>query len=340
VIARAKLSRARFVGSGLAAGMLAGAVPLRAAAQTKTTLRVIYFPAADVLPVWAGIAQGFYAQQGLTLALTPTPGSVYQFQHLSAGDFEIAVTAIDNAIAYDEGQGQAPLPKPADFVAFLGGDNALLRLYARPEIATYAALKGKTIAVDALTTGFAFVLRKMLAAGGLHEDDYTLAPAGGTFERFKQLMATNTYAATLLTPPFDLQARAQGFNNLGEAIGVLGHYQGIVSVASASWLANHGDAAVGYVRATLAALRWLYEPVNEPAAVRLLVENLHVSPEVAAQLYPIVVNRAGGLDPLGAVDLEGIRTVLTLRSAYGKPQKSLTDAGKYYDDRFYRRALT
>jgi ABC-type nitrate/sulfonate/bicarbonate transport system substrate-binding protein len=339
VSARESLSRARFVGSSLAAGALAGLAPLRAAAQT-TTLRVIYFPAADVLPLWVGIAKGFYAQQGLALALTPTPGSVYQFQHLSAGDFEIAVTAIDNAIAYDEGQGQAPLPKPADFVAFLGGDNALLRLYARPGITTYAGLRGKTIAVDALTTGFAFVLRKMLAANGLNEGDYVLAPAGGTMERYKQLTSSNTYAATLLTPPFDLQARAQGFNDLGEAIGVLGHYQGIVSVASAAWLANHADAAVAYVRGTLTALRWLYDPKNQAEAVMLLVDNLHIPPRVAAELYPVVVDRAGGLDPLAAVDLDGVRTVLALRSAYGKPQKSLTDAAKYYDDRFYRRALT
>jgi ABC-type nitrate/sulfonate/bicarbonate transport system substrate-binding protein len=336
---RGYLTRARFVGSALAAGAAAGLVPARVAAQT-TKLRVIYFPAADVLPLWVGIAKGFYAQQGLELALTPTPGSVYQFQHLSAGDFEIAVTAIDNAIAYDEGQGQAPLPKPADFVAFLGGDNALLRLYARPEITSYAALKGKTIAVDALTTGFAFVLRKMLAAHGLDEGDYTLAPAGGTLERYKQLTTTSTYAATLLTPPFDLLAHAQGFNDLGTAISVLGHYQGIVSVASAAWLATHADAAVAYVRGTLAALRWLYDPKNQAEAVMLLVDNLHVEPRVAVELYPIIVDRAGGLAPLGAVDLDGVRTVLSLRSTYGKPQKALTDADKYYDDRFYRRALT
>ena len=34
--------------------------------------------------------------------------------------------------------------------------------------------------VDAPTTGFAFVLRKMLALGGLKEGDYTLERVGGT----------------------------------------------------------------------------------------------------------------------------------------------------------------
>lgn len=300
---------------------------------------MIYFPAADVLPLWVGIEKGFFAQHGVTLALTPTPGSVYQFQHLSAGDFDIAITAIDNAIAYDEGQGQAQLQNPADFVAFLGGDNALLRLYARPEIRSYADLKGKTLAVDALTTGFAFVLRKMLAANGLEEGDYTLAPAGGTLERYNQLTSTSTYAATLLTPPFDLQARSQGFKNLGEAIGVLGHYQGIVSVASTEWLTKHPEATVGYIRGALGALQWLYQPENQGEAVAILAEKMQIPLVVAARLFPVVVG-SGGLDPSGAVDLEGVRTVLALRSTYGKPQKTLSDPLKYYDDRYFRRAMS
>jgi ABC-type nitrate/sulfonate/bicarbonate transport system substrate-binding protein len=333
-------SRSLFVRSGLAAVAAAGFVPAALGAQTQRHLRVIYFPAADVLPLWVGIAKGFFAQQGLTLALTPTPGSVYQFQHLSAGDFDIAITAIDNAIAYDEGQGQAELQKPAGFVAFLGGDNALLRLYARPEIRSYADLKGKTIAVDALTTGFAFVLRKMLAVNGLAEGDYTLAPAGGTLERYKQLTSTTTYAATLLTPPFDLQAAGQGFKNLGEAIGVLGHYQGIVSVASSAWLAGHPDAAVGYIRGILAALQWLYQPSNQGEAVGILAESLEIPLGIAARLFPVVVDRVGGLHPTGAVDLDGVRTVLALRSTYGKPQKTLNDPRKYYDEQYYRRALS
>ena len=98
------------------------------------------------------------------MTLTPTPGSVYQFQHLSAGDFEIGSTALDNIVAYDEGEGEAPLPNPADFAAIMGGDSGFLQLWARPEIGSYADLRGKLLAVDAIRTGFTFVLRRMLQA--------------------------------------------------------------------------------------------------------------------------------------------------------------------------------
>ena len=38
-------------------------------------------------------------------------------------------------------------------------------------------------------------------------------------------------------------------------------------------------------------------------------------------------------------DLEGVRTVLELRSKYGEPKKVLADPAKYYDASFYDAAM-
>ena len=38
-------------------------------------------------------------------------------------------------------------------------------------------------------------------------------------------------------------------------------------------------------------------------------------------------------------DLEGVRTVLRLRSKYAEPKKNLTDPSTYYDPSFYRAAM-
>ena len=40
--------------------------------------------------------------------LTPTPNSVFQLTNLIDGKFDIAMTAIDNVVAYNENQGEAP----------------------------------------------------------------------------------------------------------------------------------------------------------------------------------------------------------------------------------------
>lgn len=323
--------------AAVATGALAPGV---AGAQAgPVLLRVIYFPGVSNWPVYVANAKGFFARENVALALTATPGSVYQFQHLSAGDFDIALTGMDNVIAYDEGQGQVPLDKPADFAAFMGGDNAFLRLYVRPGITSYADLKGKTLQVDALTTGYAFALRRMLEANGLREGDYKLESTGGTLTRYQKIIADDTYAGTLLTPPFDLQAAAKGLHNLGNAVDVVGPYAGPLGAASRGWMAQNGDVLVRYIRGYLAGLAWLQDPANKAEAARILADAAAVPLDIAATLYAVVTDPKTGMTPKGAIDIAGIRTLLTLRSAYGRPQKQLSDPFKYIDDRYYRRAI-
>lgn len=329
------IARSSFVAGSAAA---VAALPLAAAAQTTPTLRLIVFAGTDLLPIWIADAKGLFAKEGIAVTLTQTPGSVYQFQHLSAGDFDVALTAIDNIIAYDEGQGQVPLPNPADFVAFMGGDNGFLYLYARPEITSYADLKGKTLAVDALTTGYAFVLKRMLEKNGLRDGDYKLEAVGGTPARYQKLTTSPDCAATLLNTPFDLQALAFGCKSLGDAMSVVGRYQALCPVASKAWLAKNGDLAVRYIRANLAALDWMYNPANRAEAIALLGSKLQMAANVAADLFALLVDPKLGMARKGQMDVPGIRTVLALRSAYGLPPKQLTDPLKYYDDRYYRQA--
>src|SRR6185503_9794606 len=153
------------------------------AALAVQPLNVIVFPGGANWTLWVGQEKGFFAAQGLEVKLTPTPNSVYLMQNLDAGKFDIAFAAIDNVIGYDEGQGEAPLPKPAEFFAFVGQQHGGVRLYARPEFQRIEDLKGKSLAVDAATTGYAFVLRRLLRKGGLAEGDYTFAKLGGTAAR-------------------------------------------------------------------------------------------------------------------------------------------------------------
>jgi ABC-type nitrate/sulfonate/bicarbonate transport system substrate-binding protein len=85
-----------------------------------------------------------------------------------------------------------------------------------PEVTSYAALKGKALTVDARTTGYAFVLEKMLQLGGLRDGEYELLKVGGVLARFDDLMQYN-HAGTLLLSPFEVSAEARGFRVLGSA---------------------------------------------------------------------------------------------------------------------------
>lgn len=313
-------------------------LPGAAAAQQPSALQVIVFPGGFNWPIWAAQEKGLFAAEGLEVKLTPTPSSVFQLTNLIEGKFDIGMTAIDNVIAYQEGQGEAPVSGTPDLFAFMGGDNGFLRLVVQPEIRTYADLKGKELSVDALTTGYAFVLRKMLERGGLREGEASLVRAGGVLQRWEALREKK-HAGTLLITPFEIIAEAQGLRRLGNAVDVLGRYQGLVGATRRSWAQANADRLVGFIRAYRRGLDWLYDRGHKPDAVAILVKNVRgMTPELAEKTYGVLLAADGGFHPQAAIDEEGIRTVLQLRSEYGMPRKALTDPSRYYDLTYYRRA--
>ena len=108
--------------------------------------------------------------------------------NLIDGKFDVALTSIDNLIAYQEGQGEAPVKTPPDMVAFMGMDNAFLYLITAPQVKTFADLRDKEVSVDAMSTGFAFVLREMINRSGVKESEVTYVRAGGSPNRFRMLL--------------------------------------------------------------------------------------------------------------------------------------------------------
>jgi ABC-type nitrate/sulfonate/bicarbonate transport system substrate-binding protein len=302
-------------------------------------VNLIVFPGGFNWPIWVAQEKGLFARHGIEPKITPTPGSAFQLTGLIEGKFDIAMTAIDNLIAYREGQGEAKILGP-DLVAFMGGDNGFLRLVAVPEVKSFADLKGKTVSVDALTTGYAFVLFELLERGGLQRDrDYQVERAGGVMQRFSALMEKK-HAATLLLSPFEVQAEARGYTRLADASTMLGAYQGLVGGARKSWADANRDAVVGYIRAFSEAVDWLYQPTNKEEAIAILRKNLPAMNEQAGQAaYTVLLHPRDGFQRKARIDLEGVRTVLQLRSKYAEPRKSLTDPARYYDDSYYRAAM-
>jgi ABC-type nitrate/sulfonate/bicarbonate transport system substrate-binding protein len=328
----------KWIGVSALLGVSLLSVAPGASGQGAPTVRVIVFPGGSNWPIWVAQDKGFLARERLAVEITATPGSVFQLTNLIAGKFDIAMTAIDNVIAYDEGQGEVPVPGTPDLFAFMGGNHSFLSLYVLPEIQTYGDLRNKELAVDAVTTGFAFVLQEMLAANGLQDDDYKLVPAGGTSRRWEALKKKQ-HAGTLLNTPFDLLASAAGFRSLGRAIDSLHRYEGLVGAARRSWAQAHPEDVVGFIRAYVASLGWLYGRGNKTEAIDILRRHLpQMSPDIAAQAYDRFFAESGGVHPTAALDVEGVRTVLRLRSKYARPKKELTDPGRYYDLSYYERA--
>ena len=302
-------------------------------------VNLIVFPGGFNWPIWVAQEKGLFAKHGIAPVVTPTPSSAFQLQNLIEGKFDIAMTAIDNLIAYREGQGEAKVDGP-DLIAFMGGDNGFLRLVAVPEVKSFDDLRGKTLSVDALTTGYAFVLLELMERNGLIlTRDYRTERAGGVLQRFNALLEKK-HAGTMLISPFEVQAEARGFNRLANASDALGAYQGLVGGARKAWADANRDAVIGYIRAFSEAVDWLYAPQNRAEAIAIFRKNLpQASEQAATTAYGVLLSPKEGFQRNAQIDLKGVETVLRLRSKYGQPQKALSDPRRYYDDRFYRAAL-
>ena len=311
--------------------------PHSARAQALEPISVIVFPGGFNWPIWVAQDKGFFAKGGLEVKLTPTPSSAFQLSNLIDGKFDIGHTAIDNVVAYMEGQGEAKFEAKPDLVVFMGGDNGFLSLVTQPEIKSYNDLKGKTVSVDAMTTGYAFVLFDLLKRNGLTASDYKMERAGGVMGRW-QALQEKKHAGTMLISPFDILAKDKGFNALQYAIDLYGNYQGLVGATRREWAQKNPKQLEAYVRGYLAGLAHLYEPKNKDEAIGILRKNLpQMSPQLASQTYDSLVGPKG-FSRTAEVDVAGVRKVLELRSEYGQPKKTLTDPSRYYDLKYYEAA--
>lgn len=326
----------RFVAACLFA--LAAAANAQAPSAPLAPLRVLAFDGGWNLPIWAAQRQGFFEANGVSVQLAYTPTSGFLVGALFDGKADIAFALVDNVVAYQEGQGEAKIPDNPDLFVFMGGDGGFMSLVVANGIGSVRDLKGKTLSVDAMTTGFAFVARELVARSGLTESDVTFVRAGGTATRYRDLVA-GKHDATLLRTPFELLAKNRGFRELAGAES-LGAYQGTVGIARRGWARDHEAPLVGFLKAYKAATDWLYDRGNREIAEALLVANVRdMTPALAKQSYDLLLADKGGLSRDLVADPAGIRTVLELRSKYGLPQKVLADPLKYVDLMYYDKAF-
>jgi len=309
--------------------MMAGA----AAAQTK--IDMIGFGGASNLPLWLAMDKGIFAKHGLEIKLDRTEGSVVQIQNIMAGKYQLATTSIDNIIAYAEGQGDVAIDN-FDMVAFMGVHSGLNSVVTRPEIKTYADIKGKAVAVDALGTGYAFVLFRILEKNGLKfQRDYSVVAVGGGRGRLAALK-DNQAVAAVMSAPNDVEAKEAGYNILTDAVTELGAYQGSAYSVRRGWAKANEKTMIDFIQAIVESHDYIFTRKDEALAV--LKSRLKLDDKDANTIYTSLTAGKGGLNRKAEINIEGVKTVLSLRGEYATPKKTLTDPNKYIDTSYYDKA--
>jgi hypothetical protein len=140
------------------------------------------------------------------------------------------------------------------------------------------------------------------------------------------------HAATLLSAPYNIIAKNQGFTEFVKATDAIGAYQGNVAAVRRPWAQQNRSKVLAYIRGYRESIAWLYEPSNRVEAIAILRRHLpQMRPEIAEASYAELLDPVNGFFRTGDIDREGLACVLELRSRYGRPSKLLNDPDKYCD---------
>jgi ABC-type nitrate/sulfonate/bicarbonate transport system substrate-binding protein len=314
------------------AAALASVACAAAFAADSGTVRLNTFPNAKALPFHAGIEKGIFARHGVALELSFTENSVSQREGLAAGRFDVVHAAVDNAVAMVDAAKQ-------DVAIVTGGDNGMNEFIVQADVASFADLRGRILAVDAPNTAYAIQAKKILLKHGLSEGaDYKVVPVGRGELRLKAMAGNKRYAAAVLNLPYTIQAEQLGMKSLGNTVDMLGPYQAGGAFALRSWIRSNGPLLERTIAAYVESLRWVRRPENRAECVAMLMSKLSIPRDVAERTYTVLVDPVRGFTPDAAFDMEGFRNLLALRAEIeGKGGER--NAESYIDLSYYRRAL-
>jgi ABC-type nitrate/sulfonate/bicarbonate transport system substrate-binding protein len=326
--ARTAKRRGALVGAAAAMGLAASLVAGIAAAQGVTEVRMVGFGGATNLPVWFALDRGLFEKQGLKVTLDRTPDSKEQIANMMAGKYQFATTAFDNIVAYTEGEGSVKYDD-FDIVAILGVHSGLNSVVAAPAIKTWNDIRGKAVAVDAPTSGYATVLYHILRNRGIAKDrDYKVISVGGTRARAKALEEGSAQMA-IISSPEDVQLRKAGFNILADPAVEIGEYQASTYAVRRSYAKANEKIVLAFVRAVKESHDAIFK--NKADAVGVLKSRLRdLSDEQAETIYARMIG-PGGLNRSAAINTAGVETVLKLRSIYGGVAGPSPSPAKYID---------
>ncbi len=299
----------------------------------KPSLHVILFSGVQNLPLFAAENNGFFDKHGLDVRLTSTPNSGELRDGLAEGRYDIAHTAVDNAVAMVE-------LADHDVAIVMGGDNGFNCLIFQKGVSSFEDLRGQIVLVDAPNTAFALALYRILQMNGLERSDYKAIPEGGTHLRLARMLKDESARAAVMNLPFHLLAEQAGLQNKGEIIGMVGPYLSTAGFVMRDWGKKNEAALVSYIKAYVEGLRWSLDPKNRAEAVKLLEERLKLAPTIAAKAYEIATAPGTGLAKDATFDREGFKNVLAIRAKVeGQSGGTPPAPEKYVDLGYWRKAV-
>jgi len=232
-------------------------------------------PAVTTLPLEIAARKGFFRDEGLEV-LTITMRTNIAINALLTHNVDYATPSTSIIKAATGG-----LPVKLVFVLQGRPDYFLI---AKKEIKSIKDLKGERIAIGSFGATADLALRAVMTQEGLDFDrDFVRLQMGGNSARYTALV-TGTVDATVLSPPFNLQAEKAGYKDLlwlGERLELPLAGLGVRDET----IQRNPRQILGMIRAVFRAIA--FAKANPEETMRMLVSWARVDQEVAAKSYEL-----------------------------------------------------
>ena len=261
----------------VALGGCAQAPGSAAAPQGATVLNYgVTSKSLSSIPVLVGEAKGFFAEKGLKLNVAVVGQSGKVCQQVIAAALDVGECSTSDAIQAIASGGRLTIP------FFMSQSVLPNRVYAAKGITSWSQLTGKTVMVAGPRDNTLFFTKLLAAAAGLDLKDVTLQYAGSSTDRFAALKS-GAVDATILTIPYDYQAKTAGFTELDDLTKHLpaSQYAGNGVVVSQDWAAKNGPTLKKLYSATEKSLAYALDPKNKVDVLSILQQHAKVDEATA-----------------------------------------------------------
>jgi ABC-type nitrate/sulfonate/bicarbonate transport system substrate-binding protein len=252
--------------------------------------------------------EGFYARHGIEAELVQSTAQV-GIAGMVNGDLDFSMSIGSFARAAARGLPIRVLEESAKAPLFY--------IVAQPEIQSLADLRGRIVSPVSIGGTNYQTLVLLLRKYGMDVSNVQLLPAGDSPRQMEMLRQRQVDAA-VISPPYPLTARREGFRLLANA-----HEEVDLSLtglsASQATISQRGDLVRRVIRAEIEALQFMHQ--DRAGAIRVMQQRFATDAALAPEAYDLIIS-AFGHD--GSINSAGLETLLTLDKEEGAIPEHVT----------------
>ncbi len=280
----------------------ATAAPAAPAATTPVTIRMGYVPVIIFAPMYVAVERGYFAEENITVELTPFQSTNDAVVQLGAGNFEVAIAGGNAGVFNALQRGLAltviaPMHRESQPLA----TPLIISAKRTDEIKSIADLRGKTLGVNGNGTAIEYWLAQALAQGGVGIDEVTIQAV--PFPAMGAALENGTLDGAVMSEPLVTINRDQGIVEI-LSDDFLDGFTATYVFANSDWLAQNEDVARRFLRAYLRAVRDLQGDYMN-AEIAAIIEQYTQVPAAVIERSALSYYDASGTIPVA--DLETLQ---------------------------------